>query len=126
MPHLVIFTDNNENVDMVSFGRPLRYSGRYAPEGVNVNLVCVADGRLKVRTYERGVEDETLSCGTGVTASVIAAAMTGKIVTDRPEVFVRGGTLSVRFKLNDHGASQDFPNRAGNICLQRRKRNLIR
>ncbi len=108
VPHLVVFTDNNENADMVSFGRPLRYSGRYAPEGVNVNLVSVTDGRLKVRTYERGVEDETLSCGTGVTASAIAAARTGKIVTDRPEVSVRGGTLSVRFKLNDNGASRIF------------------
>jgi len=93
---------------MIAFGRPLRYSAQYAPEGVNVNLVSVADGRLMVRTYERGVEDETLSCGTGVTASAIAAARAGKIVTDSPEVIVRGGTLSVRFKLNENGASRIF------------------
>ncbi len=108
VPHLVVFTDNNENVDMVSFGRPLRYSERYAPEGVNVNLVSVTDGSLNVRTYERGVEDETLSCGTGVTASAIAAAMTGKIVTAEPNVNVRGGTLSVRFLLDKRGASSIF------------------
>jgi diaminopimelate epimerase len=105
VPHLVVFTDNNENADMVAFGRPLRYSAHYAPEGVNVNLVSVAHGRLIVRTYERGVEDETLSCGTGVTASAIAAAITGKIVTDDIMVKARGGTLSVRFRLYDSGAT---------------------
>jgi diaminopimelate epimerase len=108
VPHLVVFTDNNENADMVSFGRPLRYSARYAPNGVNVNLVSVADGRLRVRTYERGVEDETLSCGTGVTASAIAAVKTGKIVTDRTEVSVRGGTLSINFALTGNGATGIF------------------
>ena len=108
VPHLVAFTDNNEDVDMVSFGRSLRYSARYAPEGVNVNLVSVTDGKLMVRTYERGVEDETLSCGTGVTASAIAAAITGKIVTSSPVVSVRGGTLSVRFELAGKGASHIF------------------
>lgn len=108
VPHLVVFTDDNENADMVSFGRPLRYSQRYAPEGVNVNLVSVNEGRLKVRTYERGVEQETLSCGTGVTASAIAAAHTGKIVTAEPTVTVRGGTLSIRFILDSNGASSIF------------------
>lgn len=93
---------------MVSFGRNLRYSVRYAPEGVNVNLVSVRNGSLNVRTYERGVEDETLSCGTGVTASAIAAALAGKIVTDEPRVIVRGGTLSVRFRLNNRGATEIF------------------
>lgn len=106
--HLVVFTDNNENTDMISFGRRLRYSERYAPEGVNVNLVSVSDGSLKVRTYERGVEDETLSCGTGVTASAIAAVRSGKIVTPETRVTVRGGTLTVRFSLNDSGASDIF------------------
>ncbi len=108
VPHLVVFTDNNNNVDMVSFGRPLRYSERYSPKGVNVNLVSISEGRLNVRTYERGVEDETLSCGTGVTASAIAAALTGKIVTSGTDVNVRGGTLSVRFSLNDRGATSIF------------------
>ena len=105
VPHLVVFTDNNENADMVAFGRPLRYSAHFAPEGVNVNLVSVADGRLMVRTYERGVEDETLSCGTGVTASAIAAAITGKIVTNDIMVKARGGILSVRFRLDAGGAT---------------------
>ncbi|MFZ2286344.1 MAG: diaminopimelate epimerase [Bacteroidales bacterium] len=108
VPHLVVFTDNNQTADIVSFGRPLRYSDRYAPGGVNVNLVSIISGILHVRTYERGVEEETLSCGTGVTASAIAAALTGKIVTSRTEVKVPGGTLSVRFELNNKGASSIF------------------
>jgi diaminopimelate epimerase len=108
VPHLVVFTDDNEKVDMVKFGRELRWSDRYAPEGTNVNLVSVREGRLKVRTYERGVEDETLSCGTGVTASAIAAARTGKIVTPETEISVRGGELSVRFSLTEEGATDIF------------------
>ncbi|MDX9773520.1 MAG: diaminopimelate epimerase [Bacteroidales bacterium] len=108
VPHLVVFTRDNEKMDMVTFGRKLRWSERYAPEGVNVNLVSVNDGRLNVRTYERGVEDETLSCGTGVTASAIAAATTGKIVISNPEITVRGGHLSVKFSLTESGASDIF------------------
>jgi diaminopimelate epimerase len=106
VPHLVVFADEIENTDIVAFARPLRYSPRYAPEGVNVNLVAVTGDCLTVRTYERGVEDETLSCGTGVTASAIAAAATGRIVTDEIRVKVRGGTLSVRYTLTGTGATE--------------------
>jgi diaminopimelate epimerase len=108
VPHLVVFTDDNSATDMVSFGRALRRSPAYAPEGVNVNLVCVRDGRLRVRTYERGVEEETLACGTGITASAIAAVYTGKIVTPATEVQARGGILSVRFNLNGERATDIF------------------
>jgi len=104
VPHLVVFTEDNSNTDMVQFGRALRWSPEYAPEGVNVNLVSITDGKLHVRTYERGVEDETLACGTGITASAIAAAFTGKIVTRETEVVARGGRVSVRFELGETGA----------------------
>ncbi len=108
VPHLVVFTEDNEKTDVVKSGRELRWLERYAPEGINVNYVTVTDGRLKVRTYERGVEAETLACGTGVTASAIAAAKTGKIVTQNTEVSVKGGNLSVRFSLTANGASDIF------------------
>lgn len=108
VPHLVVFTEDNGRTDMVSFGRALRWSPAYAPEGVNVNLVSITDGKLHVRTYERGVEDETLACGTGITASAIAAAFTGKIVTRETEVIARGGKVSVRFMLEGKGARDIF------------------
>ncbi|MRR24156.1 diaminopimelate epimerase, partial [bacterium] len=108
VPHLVVFTEDNSKTDMVSFGRALRWSPVYAPEGVNVNLVSLTDGKLHVRTYERGVEDETLACGTGITASAIAAVFTGKIVTRETEVIARGGTVSVRFQLEENGARNIF------------------
>jgi len=108
VPHLVVFTEDNTKTDMVSFGRKLRWSPAYAPEGVNVNLVSITNKKLSVRTYERGVEDETLACGTGITASVIAAAFTGKIVTGETEVIAKGGTVSVRFRMTEKGATDIF------------------
>lgn len=108
VPHLVAFTDDNSATDIVSFGRNLRWSPAYAPEGVNVNLVSITEGKVLVRTYERGVEDETLACGTGITASAIAAAFTGKIVTHETEVVARGGRLSVRFRLAGERATEIF------------------
>ncbi len=108
VPHLVVFTDDNRNIDVVTIGRSLRWSPAYAPEGVNVNLASIIDGKLFVRTYERGVEDETLACGTGITATAIAAARTGKIVTSETDVIARGGTLSVRFVMTENGATDIF------------------
>ena len=108
VPHLVVFTDDNSKTDMVAFGRTLRWAPAYSPEGVNVNLVSIFTGKLHVRTYERGVEDETLACGTGITASAIAAAYTGKIVTREAEVIARGGTVTVRFEPEEDGASRIF------------------
>lgn len=108
VPHLVVFTEDNRDSDMVAFGRKLRWSPLYSPEGVNVNLASIIDGKLYVRTYERGVEDETLACGTGITATAIAAARIGKNVTNETEVIARGGTLHVRFTLTEEGASGIF------------------
>ena len=108
VPHLVVFTDDTEMADFLTFARSLRHSPRYAPRGVNVNLAAVTDNGLSIRTYERGVEDETLSCGTGATASAIAAALTGKIVTGHTRVSVRGGELQISFKAGGTGATDIF------------------
>lgn len=101
VPHLVVFTNDVDNKDVVTEGRKLRYSPVYAPAGVNVNFVQMVGERLKLRTYERGVEDETLACGTGATASAIAAALSGKIVTEQAEVMVKGGTLHIAFRISN-------------------------
>lgn len=101
VPHLVVFRNDVDKIDVVTEGRKLRYSQVYAPAGVNVNFVQIEGERLRLRTYERGVEDETLACGTGATASAIAAALSGKIVTDQVEVSVKGGTLLIAFKIKN-------------------------
>lgn len=72
-PHLVIFVDHFDNINVYELGSKIRYSSKWAQEGVNVNFVKILDNDIfAVRTYERGVERETLSCGTGVAAAAIA------------------------------------------------------
>ncbi len=75
VPHAVIFVSDLEAVDVVATGRQIRQHQRFAPAGTNANFVQVrGSGHLAVRTYERGVEVETLACGTGAAASALAAA----------------------------------------------------
>ncbi len=95
-PHYVEFVKDVENINVVKRGQKIRYDKRFAPDGTNVNFVEISGNRLFVRTYERGVEDETLSCGTGVTAANIAAFLeTGK---KGFETITKGGTFSVDFE----------------------------
>lgn len=92
-PHLVVISDDPDSVDVFSEGQRIRYSPPYAEKGINVNFVALGDDLLKVRTYEKGVEDETLSCGTGVTAcAAIATLKTGR---EAWKIETRGGMLEV-------------------------------
>ena len=75
------------------------------PGGTNVNFVEEHPSFLKVRSYERGVEDETLSCGTGVTASVLSYAQKHTLNEGIVDVMTKGGKLKVSFKKNDEGFS---------------------
>jgi len=96
-PHYVAFVADAELVDIVARGKAIRQSPPYAAVGINVNFVSGDTSGLSIATYERGVEDETLACGTGVTAAAIAAvhrinAPTGDF---RIPVRAKGGLLAV-------------------------------
>lgn len=99
-PHHVIFTEDTGSLNIKKEGAAVRYSKEYEETGgTNVNFVEVEDNSiLKVRTYERGVEDETLSCGTGVTAVAIAAHTTGRVVAETVNLRTPGGVLKVSFE----------------------------
>lgn len=101
-PHFVKFASNVRDIDVVETGREIRYSKEFKEEGVNVNFVeSAGEDSIFVRTYERGVEDETLSCGTGVTASALVSAH-NENGFNRVEVKTPGGSLSVEFdKIDD-------------------------
>lgn len=105
-PHYVVFVDDVNATDVFNTGRKIRNSERYQPKGINVNFVQrLADG-IHVRTYERGVEDETYSCGTGVTAAAIAASKNaiGYICTN---IKTPGGKLQVSFNKKDENHITD-------------------
>ncbi len=96
-PHHVQMVEDLEEVDVKSVGAKLRY-GMYGKSGSNINFVSEAkDGSFNARTYERGVEDETLSCGTGVTAVAIAMHKMGKTDSDTVFINMPGGKLTVSF-----------------------------
>lgn len=95
-PHYVTWVDDVKSTDVFAIGRATRNQDEFQPKGINVNFVQQLDGAISVRTYERGVEDETFSCGTGVTACAIASVQqaTGSFTTD---IQTPGGQLQVSF-----------------------------
>jgi len=95
-PHFVNIVKETSEVDIVAEGRRIRYSEKYSENGINVDWLSFSKNTLKVRTYERGVEDETLSCGTGVTACALVAALTTGQTNWKVET--RGGNLEVSMK----------------------------
>ena len=108
-PHYVLWVNDTTNTEVFSEGRAIRNQQRFQPKGINVNFVQQTDAGINVRTYERGVEDETLSCGTGVTAAAIAAVknQSGSFSTN---IYTPGGSLKVSF-------TKTTENTANNVIL---------
>jgi diaminopimelate epimerase len=99
-PHYVLFRKDIDKIDVNTEGKKQRWSDDFAPGGTNVNFVEIEENGIYVRTFERGVEEETWSCGTGVTASAIASALAGHFDTNTVSVRTKGGNLSVSFKID--------------------------
>lgn len=102
VPHTVVFVDDVETVDVHNTGQAIRYHRMFAPDGTNANFVKI-DGphKLTIRTYERGVEGETLACGTGAVAAAVLAGLLGK-ATSPVTLKTRGGPpLSVSFTMEE-------------------------
>jgi len=102
-PHFVRFADTLEGLDVFSEGRAVRYSDRFRKEGTNVNFVRQEGSHLTVYTYERGVEAETLACGTGITASALCAALKSGLDSGGYSVTAKGGNLAVSFEKRGDG-----------------------
>lgn len=96
-PHYVTMVDEVLDIDIITDARDIRYNERFSAEGTNVNFVEMMDGITHIRTYERGVEDETLSCGTGATATAIAMHKMGNVSDTEVPIKVLGGKVSISF-----------------------------
>lgn len=103
-PHHVALVEDLVNLDIKNIGAKIRYGAPYNNAGSNVNFVNqISDNTFAVRTYERGVEDETLSCGTGVTAVALAMHKSGKTKTNHVVLKTEGGKLQVTFNRTEDG-----------------------
>jgi diaminopimelate epimerase len=103
-PHYVTLNDNIIQLDVKTEGSKIRYNDTYKAEGTNVNFVQkVNNSTFKIRTYERGVEDETLSCGTGVTAVALAMHYIGETEKNLVTLQTQGGELQIAFRKTDSG-----------------------
>jgi diaminopimelate epimerase len=112
-PHYISYCKGLPQKNIVEFGKDIRYNDRFKTAGTNVNLVeILGENKIAVRTYERGVEDETLACGTGATASALTFAFAENLSRGKIDVQVQGGQLGIYFE-------QDITmNRFQNIWLE--------
>lgn len=111
VPHVVIFVEGLKKIDVQTLGRAIRQHKKFKPKGTNVNFVEVSGkDSINVRTYERGVESETLACGTGSTASAIISVLSGFVKSPVQVKTKSGEILTINFKRQG--------NRISNVTLQ--------
>ncbi len=109
VPHVVKFVKELENYDVLKMGRKIRNHEIFKPNGTNVNFVSVLNrDTLKIRTYERGVEDETLACGTGSVAAALIAFKKGFVRAPVKVKNMGGETLTIYFENDDNGFKRVF------------------
>ncbi len=99
-PHFVKFVANIDEIDPYAEGKKIRWGKEFQPDGINVNFVEIKNDHIIVRTFERGVENITLSCGTGSIAASVATSLTTGSATGKVEIKTLGGDLTVRFTRN--------------------------
>ncbi len=97
-PHFILEDRNHDTSHVVEIGRSIRYNNTYCKAGINVNLLAIHANNIQVATYERGVEDETLSCGTGVTAAALVFAQLQNLSSGKVNVQTKGGSLMVEWQ----------------------------
>jgi len=102
-PHYIKFVEGLSDIDVYKAGSRIRNGKSYAVNGINVNFVEKTDRGISVRTYERGVEDETFSCGTGVVASTLATVVDNNLRSKKVTIKTLGGKLKVTFKKSGAG-----------------------
>jgi len=121
VPHVVHFTSYLDEFDVNRVGRSIRYHKEYKPAGTNANFVEVIDEKtIRIRTYERGVEDETLACGTGSVAAALIAAEKN-MVTPPVNVIVKSGeTLRIHFRKTESGFDQIYLEGKANVVYEGR------
>lgn len=102
VPHVVFFVEDLEETDVFDLGQQTRYHGDFKPDGTNANFIRIqSSGLIDIRTYERGVEDETLACGTGSIASAIVAATLGKVASPVAVKTASGVVLKIHFDVEN-------------------------
>ncbi len=109
VPHVVFFVDDLETTDVFDLGQQTRYHDDFKPAGTNANFINIYSQELiEIRTYERGVENETLACGTGSIASVIVSASLGKVKSPVSVKTASGVILKIHFDLENDAAKNVY------------------
>jgi len=121
VPHVVIFVQDLDRYDVFNMGRKIRYHKDFQPEGTNANFMEVIDRHtIRIRTYERGVEDETLACGTGAVASALISSSRGLVKSPVDARVKSGETLKIYFHKKDRGFQDIYLEGKANVVYEGR------
>jgi hypothetical protein len=126
VPHAVLFVPDADKAMVLPLGAEIRHHPHFAPRGTNVNFVQVlGPGQIRVRTYERGVEGETLACGTGVTASALITAELRGFPSPIQVQVQSGDTLEISFDRANGQFHQRRPGWPGRVCVRGKDRSVM-